>query len=69
MAKNVLNNLVLDRYKKAKRDVVTLGSSLLEERQRIQSQISNLQEQLKQINEELKSNQAQWKTHSSATYS
>jgi len=59
MAKNVLNNLVLDRYKKAKRDVVTLGSSLLEERQRIQSQISNLQEQLKQINEELKSNQAQ----------
>jgi hypothetical protein len=57
MPKNQLtsysDNIVLHRYRKSKRDVEVLRVTLIEERQRIQAQISNLQEQMSDITNEL----------------
>ena len=51
--KNELVNPVLYRYRRTRRDVVLLQESLVEERQRLQAEISNLQKQLNDITEEL----------------
>jgi uncharacterized protein YlxW (UPF0749 family) len=52
-SKNELVNPVLYRYRRTRRDVVLLQESLVEERQRLQAEISNLQKQLNDITEEL----------------
>ena len=51
--KNEIVNPVLYRYRRTRRDVVLLQESLVEERQRLQAEISNLQKQLNDITEEL----------------
>jgi hypothetical protein len=54
---NEIINPVLYRYRQTKRDVVILRESLIEERQRLQKQVSKLQEQMAEITNELSKTQ------------
>ena len=51
--KNEIVNPVLYRYRRAKRDVEILRVSLIEERQRLQQQVSKCHEQMAEITQEL----------------
>lgn len=51
--KNEIVNPVLYRYRKTQRDVEILRIALIEERQRLQQQVSKLQEQMAEITQEL----------------
>ena len=54
---NEIINPVLFRYRQTKRDVVILRESLIEERQRLQKQVSKIQEQMAEITHELNKTQ------------
>lgn len=54
---NEIINPVLYRYRQTKRDVVILRESLIEERQRLQKQVTKLQEQMAEITNELSKTQ------------
>lgn len=54
---NEIINPVLYRYRQTKRDVVILRESLIEERQRLQKQVTKLQEQMAEITSELNKTQ------------
>ncbi len=54
---NEIINPVLYRYRKTKRDVVILRESLIEERQRLQKQVTKIQEQMAEITNELNKTQ------------
>jgi len=54
---NEIINPVLYRYRQTKRDVVILRESLIEERQRLQKQVTKLQEQMAEITNELNKTQ------------
>ena len=51
--KNELVNPVLHAYRKKKRDVEILRIALIEERQRLQKQVSKCHEQMAEITKEL----------------
>ena len=54
---NEIINPVLYRYRQTKRDVVILRESLIEERQRLQKQVTKIQEQMAEITNELNKTQ------------
>ena len=54
---NEIINPVLFRYRQTKRDVVILRESLIEERQRLQKQVTKIQEQMAEITNELNKTQ------------